>query len=179
MKVLNGTAYEDDEVTLDSMRELSVLRDDLNSTYLRALEVSYSVTSIKKNSFLSCRMALAESVRPSKVSIGFSHGVGISNVENAIEVLYQWEHDKKGRLASAYAVHFVERNFSNRNLSAVNKLMLEASTDRLTEWSMVAILRASFSARDFLPAWPAFFESVKIRLADDEKIKQLLIGLGR
>lgn len=105
--------------------------------------------------------------------------VGMSDVHNTIEMLYQWEHNDQGRMASAYAVYFVECNFSKNNLSAVNNLLLNASTDRLTEWSMVAILRASFSARASLPAWARFMESVRDRLKDNERLERLLVGLSR
>lgn len=105
--------------------------------------------------------------------------IGMSDVSKTIEMLYQWEHNDQGRMASAYAVYFVECNFSNRNLSAVNSLLLNASTDRLTEWSMVAILRASFSARTHLPAWSGFMGAVRERLKDNERLERLLVGLSR
>lgn len=105
--------------------------------------------------------------------------VGMSDVHKTIEMLYQWEHNHQGRMASAYAVYFVECNFSKNNLSAVNNLLLNASTERLTEWSMVAILRASFSAKAHLPAWSRFMMSVRDRLKDNERLERLLVGLSR
>lgn len=103
--------------------------------------------------------------------------VGFADVTNAIEILYRWEQHKKGRMASAYAVYFVERNFSERNMGAVNTLLLNASVERLTEWSMIALLRASYSARDVLPAWPLFLRSVRHCLRDNDKADRLLMGL--
>jgi|MedtruStandDraft_1076414.scaffolds.fasta_scaffold05428_6 hypothetical protein len=105
--------------------------------------------------------------------------LGLLDISNTIELLYKWEREKKGRLASAYAVYFVESNFSKRNLSAVNALLLSASVERLTEWSMVAILRSSYSSRSVLPAWSIFLDAVKHRLKDNERAERLLMGLNR
>ena len=105
--------------------------------------------------------------------------VGLESVSAAMDVLYQWEHEKKGRMASAYAVYFVERNFSNHNISAVNDLLLNVAPERLTEWSMVALLRSSFSARSYLPAWPIFLDLVRHHLRDHVRVEKLLIGLNR
>lgn len=104
--------------------------------------------------------------------------LGLSDVYKSIEILYEWERERKGRLASAYAVYFVESNFSKRNLSAVNELLLKASVERLTEWSMVAILRSSYSARDVLPGWQLFLSAVKNQLKHNDRLERLLVGLG-
>jgi hypothetical protein len=105
--------------------------------------------------------------------------IGMADVNKTIELLYKWEHDKKGRVASAYVVYFVEQNFSRQNLSAINNLLLHISAERLTEWSMVAILRSSFSAKAYLPAWSMFMSSVRDRLKDNERLERLLVGLNR
>lgn len=105
--------------------------------------------------------------------------MGMSDVRRTIEMVYQWERDNKGRMASAYIVYFVEANFSKHNLAAVNNFMLSASIDKLTEWSLVAILRSSFSARHQLPAWSGFLDAVRNRLKDSERVEKLLVGLNR
>jgi hypothetical protein len=76
-----------------------------------------------------------------------------------------------------YAVFYVEHNFSEMNLAAINSLLLSASPHRLTEWSMVALLRASFSAKHLLPGWSSFFEAVQEELKDNERAERLLLGL--
>lgn len=104
--------------------------------------------------------------------------LGLSDVHKSIEILYEWEKERKGRLASAYAVYFVESNFSNRNLAAVNELLLKTSVKRLTEWSMVAILRSSYSARDVLPGWQLFLAAVRNELKHNDRLERLLVGLS-
>ena len=115
----------------------------------------------------------------SVTSVDQEEALGLLDITSTIEMLYKWEREKKGRLASAYAVYFVESNFSKRNLSAINALMLNASVDRLTEWSMVAILRSSYSSRAVLPAWSLFLDAVKHRLKDNDRAERLLMGLNR
>lgn len=101
----------------------------------------------------------------------------VSNYANARDLLYHWEHIDKGRVASVYAVFYVEKNFSDRNLEAVNSLLLTLSPKRLTQWSMVAVLRASFSAKHILPGWGIFLSAVKEELKDNDRRDRLLSGL--
>lgn len=95
------------------------------------------------------------------------------------DLIYHWEKHGKGRLASVYAVYFVESNFSKMNLESINSLLSSASPRRLTTWSMVALLRASYSAKHLLPAWVVFFEAVKEELKDNERAPMLLAGLDQ
>lgn len=101
----------------------------------------------------------------------------LSDFQNARDLLYHWEHNNKGRVASVYAVFYVEHNFSEMNLAAINSLLLSTSPHRLTEWSMIALLRASFSAKHMLPGWAGFFEAVKKELKNNDRAERLLFGL--
>lgn len=105
--------------------------------------------------------------------------VGMSDVRGAMDMVYQWEYLKQGRMASAYVVYFVESNFSKHNLSAVNDMLRSAAPERLTEWSLVALLRSSYVARHQLPAWYSFMGAVRERLKDNERLERLLIGLNQ
>lgn len=109
-----------------------------------------------------------------------------NNVENTLadytsarDLIYHWEKHGKGRLASVYAVYYVECNFSTMNLEAINSLLLAASPHRLTTWSMVALLRASYSAKHLLPGWEVFFDAVKEELKYNERAPSLLAGLDQ
>ncbi|QXH68579.1 hypothetical protein [Pseudomonas asgharzadehiana] len=101
----------------------------------------------------------------------------LGNHKKAQELLYHWEGNQHGRIASVFAVFFIERNYAAMNLEAINSLMLTTSVKRLTEWSMVAMLRASFSAKQSLPAWEVFYKQVKLQLKDNPRISRLLAGL--
>ncbi|WP_447742312.1 hypothetical protein [Pseudomonas laurentiana] len=104
-------------------------------------------------------------------------GVALQDLDSTCKMLYHWESHKQGRIASVYAVFFIEKNYAARNLEVINSLMLEVSTRHLTEWSMVAILRSSYSARHMLPAWKTFYRAVKEALAGNERAPRLLAGL--
>lgn len=101
----------------------------------------------------------------------------LGNYKKAQELLYHWEGNHHGKMASVYAVFFIERNYASMNLEAINDLLLTASVKRLTEWSMVAMLRASFSAKQSLPAWYIFYDQVKFQLRDNPRVSRLLAGL--
>lgn len=81
-------------------------------------------------------------------------------------------------MASFYAVYFVEQSFRLREYEQVNRLLHDVDVAELTEWSMIALLRSSFSARYFLPAWITLREEVKHKLeAEGKNHKKLLRGL--
>jgi hypothetical protein len=101
----------------------------------------------------------------------------LSNIKDARDLLYHWERNSNGRVASVYAVFFIEKNYAAQNLEAINSLLLSVSVKQLTEWSMVALLRSSFSAKHLLPAWNLFYESVKTQLEENPRRKRLLAGL--
>lgn len=103
----------------------------------------------------------------------------LADYSSARDLIYHWEKHGKGRLASVYAVYFIESNFSKMNLEAINSLLSSASPHRLTTWSMVALLRASYSAKHLLPAWMVFFNAVKEELKDNERAPKLLAGLDQ
>jgi len=103
----------------------------------------------------------------------------IADFESARDMIYHWEKHERGRLASVYAVYFVEKNFSLMNLEVINSLLLTAKPARLTAWSMVSLLRSSFSARHLLPGWTVFYQAVKEELKDNERAPKLLAGLDQ
>ncbi|NNA50657.1 hypothetical protein [Pseudomonas lactis] len=102
---------------------------------------------------------------------------GLDGFKEAQELLYHWERHRHGRIASAYAVFFVEKNCEAMNLNAINLLLLTISAKQLTQWSMIALLRASFSAKHVLPAWNGFYEEVKKQLDGNPRAVRLLAGL--
>ncbi|WP_339480347.1 hypothetical protein [Pseudomonas sivasensis] len=154
--------------------QFPLLLDQENSLALKSVSYPWKVTFDNDHAH-----AIAKWSVDSLTTNAREKAVGMSDVFKTIEMLYLWEHNDQGRMASAYAVYFVECNFSKNNLSAVNSLLLNASPERLTEWSMVAILRASFSAKAHLPAWSKFMVSVRERLKDNERLERLLVGLSR
>lgn len=101
------------------------------------------------------------------------------DVRNTKDLIYSWEKGGNGRLASFYVVYFVEQNFRSRAYDQVNRLLAEVNPSLLTEWSMIALLRSSFSARFFLPAWSRLLFVVRERLDSQGKDSdRLLRGLS-
>ncbi len=158
------------------------------SDYLTKLEVLFA--SASGSDYTTNASALAGSLREvgrSRVRVGNNTMLSrwdncedtLADYSSARDLIYHWEKHGKGRLASVYAVYFVESNFSKMNLEAINSLLSSASPHRLTTWSMVALLRASYSAKHLLPAWIVFFDAVKEELKNNERAPKLLAGLDQ
>lgn len=94
------------------------------------------------------------------------------------EMVVSLEKNNLGKLASFYVVYFVEKSFRQCEYERVNQLLYEIDVNEITEWSMIALLRSSFSARSFLPAWTHLREEVRDKLeAEGKNHKKLLRGL--
>ncbi|CAG4906384.1 hypothetical protein [Paraburkholderia saeva] len=101
-------------------------------------------------------------------------------VQHTAEIVSSWERSGNGQYASFYVVYFVEQSFRLRAYEQVNRLLEEIDIAPLTEWSLIALLRSSFSARSFLPAWPRLLMAVHEKLqAQGKDTKKLLRGLNR
>lgn len=112
--------------------------------------------------------------------LGTEMPTAVSEAKRATDVITSWEQVGKGRLASFYVVYFIEQSFRLRAYEQVNRLLGEIDVAPLTEWSMIALLRASFSARTFLPAWPRLLGAVREKLqAEGKDTQKLLRGLIR
>ncbi|EKT4094626.1 hypothetical protein [Stenotrophomonas maltophilia] len=95
-----------------------------------------------------------------------------------IETISKLERGGAGRQASFFAVFIVEQSFRRRNYDHVNELLHSANPLKLTEWSLIALLRSSFSARRHLPAWDALLESTHSKFSHEGKnVEKLLRGL--
>ena len=153
--------------------KLDVLYEGLVAPYCSNVSVTSEFPSVRPKS--SVRVSSNNTFHSLRESIEDT----ISDHVSARDMLYHWERQDKGRLASAYAVYFVEKNFSLMNLEVINSLLLAAAPERLTPWSMMALLRASYSAKHLLPGWALFYTSVKNELKDNERAPKLLAGLDQ
>lgn len=107
-----------------------------------------------------------------------SDGVSLEDVEEASHKLATLEHSGNGRVASFFAVYFIERSHKYRAYEAINKLLEDADVDELSPWSLVALLRSSFPLRKYLPAWPPLLEQVRGKLENSgEDAAKILRGL--
>lgn len=100
------------------------------------------------------------------------------SIERVMSSIVALEREGKGRMASFYIVYVVEDNFRKRRYGEINQLLKEIEIAHLTEWSLIALLRSSFSARLNLPAWNALRDSARKKLEMEGKsARKLLRGL--
>jgi len=92
-----------------------------------------------------------------------------SEIDSAKSLIYSLEAEHHGREAAMFIGYVVRRNFNHRNWAAVNELLETILIDELTRWSMVALLRSTFSARGVLPAWKRLLLDVSSRIEVEER----------
>lgn len=143
------------------------------------------LSSISSSSTITVRDPLARSDKWWAEGGGYgmarrSYARALDDVSVTRDLVYGLEHQKNGRFASMFLVLFVERSFAQRDLAKVNELLSTIVLDHVTEFSMVALLRSSFSARAVLPAWTKLLDGVRLRLTEQNKnVERLLAGLNR
>ncbi len=109
-----------------------------------------------------------------------SGGLRADDVQEAKQLICNWERSRQGKIASFYSVFFIESMQRNHEYHEINRLLLEIEVSELTEWSMIALLRSSFQARRHLPAWSTLRDNVLSKLKNDGKdYNRLLSGLIR
>lgn len=102
------------------------------------------------------------------------------DAREARDLICSWEKNGDGKLASFYAVFFVETGFRRREYKKINKLLSDIDVDDITEWSIVALLRSSFFARSYLPAWGGLLSAAREKLEREGKdAHRILRGLNR
>lgn len=103
-----------------------------------------------------------------------------SDAREAKELICSWEKNGEGKLASFYAVFFVETGFKHREYKKINQLLSDVDVDDVTEWSIVALLRSSFFARSYFPAWGRLLSAATEKLEKEGKdAHRILRGLNR
>jgi hypothetical protein len=99
------------------------------------------------------------------------------NLHFAKTLIYDLESRAKGRDAAIFIGYFVQRSFNQRRLAEVNDLLGSVSIERLTRWSMVALLRSTFATRGQLPAWRPLLKRVESKVHGAPDAERLLAGL--
>lgn len=95
--------------------------------------------------------------------------------------IFYLERYKKKIYTSAYIVFWIEKLFDNYELNKINTVLLDINIKFLEEWSIVALLRSTYSAKSHLPAWNDFYNNSKsyLEYLGKEDIEGILIGLDR
>lgn len=71
-----------------------------------------------------------------------------------LEKIYELDKTEDKRRSAAKVVFtFVERNFASRDLRAIHRLMARMDIGKMSELSLVGLIRATSRAKNFLPLW--------------------------
>lgn len=96
--------------------------------------------------------------------------------------LVRYELNNEGRKASVYTVITLDHWFDQCEYDRVDHLLLFMISDvhLLTKWSIVALLRSTYSAKSLLDNWQNFYEiSYQVLEEKNYDAKKLLKGLNR
>lgn len=74
--------------------------------------------------------------------------------------LIRYELNNEGRKASVYTVIIIDHWFDQCEYENVNSFLsiMLVDINYLTKWSIVSLLRSTYSAKDLLPSWQDFYE---------------------
>ncbi len=96
--------------------------------------------------------------------------------------LVRYELNNEGRKASVYTVIVIDHWFDQceyENIDSFLYIML-LDINSLTKWSIVSLLRSTYSAKDLLNHWQIFYEkSYEVLEQKNYDAKKLLRGLNR
>lgn len=103
------------------------------------------------------------------------------NIRSHEKNIFYLERYKKKIYTSAYIVFWIEKLFDNYELNKINTVLSDIDIQFLEEWSIVALLRSTYSAKSHLPAWNDFYNNSKsyLEYLGKEDVEGILIGLDR
>lgn len=96
--------------------------------------------------------------------------------------IIRYELTNEGRKASVYTIINIDNWFDNCDYEMVNSLIevMLLDINSLTKWSIVSLLRSTYSAKELLPHWQEFYEKSYIHLEESNyDPRKLLRGLNR
>lgn len=95
------------------------------------------------------------------------------------EKIFYLERFEKKIYTSVYVVFWMETLFERYEFDKVNEVLAEIDIKFLEEWSIVSLLRSTYFAKEFLPAWHSFYIKSRqhLEFLGKEDIDGILIGL--
>ncbi|MBN6527660.1 hypothetical protein JZM32_06625 [Acinetobacter pittii] len=96
--------------------------------------------------------------------------------------LVRYELNNEGRKASVYAVIIIDHWFDQCEYDNINSFLsiMLVDINCLTKWSIVSLLRSTYSAKNLLSNWQDFYEkSYEVLEQKNYNAKKLLKGLNR
>lgn len=101
-----------------------------------------------------------------------------SSLDEHLGIIYSLESARKHRAASQAIFYYIETNFSNSNLTAINLMLKTIELERLSKWSISGLVRFTARAKKHLPAWSSAYHKAKVVLTDQgENAESLLVGI--
>ena len=103
------------------------------------------------------------------------------NVDYHIGKITNWELFEHGMKSSVYSVVLLDYWFDEKRYDRIDELIENLHIQVLTEWSIVALLRTTYSAKHLLSSWEDFYLKAQQRLnhITPKHAKKLLMGLDR
>ncbi|MFZ2403892.1 MAG: hypothetical protein WAW41_02070 [Methylobacter sp.] len=99
-------------------------------------------------------------------------------LDESLKKIYGLERSKQHREASKVILRYIEENFVESNLVAVNLLLRDIEFDELSKWSIAGLIRFTARAKSHLPAWPyAYRKAINALTEKDENAKKILVGI--
>lgn len=114
------------------------------------------------------------------IKLGSSHEEQESSqgVPRYLLQLYALEEAGKHREAAKLIFEFIESNFASLSLDKINSLIEMISLERLSEWSIVGIVRSTYRARHVLGLWKNLYQNARRELhSKGHDANKLLIGI--
>jgi len=87
------------------------------------------------------------------------------------------ERSEPHRRVGKWLMGKIESSLAADDLKLVDMILRHADPVSMSSWSVNAMLRSSYRARHFLPAWSAALTRAQIKLAEREDAKGLFLGL--
>lgn len=98
-------------------------------------------------------------------------------VDECLKLLAVLEKDQHPRKAGKWLMGIIEVSLAKDDLQRVDMILRRADPELMSSWSVNALLRSTYRARKFLPAWGAALQQAKVKLARREDAKGLFVGL--
>ena len=135
-----------------------------------------SVTSI----FSSQTDMISTLLASSSDAIETSYEKADSAVQSVLISVYELDRKDFGRLAAQEVMLFVEKNLKRNSMMETNKLLKLADASRLSNRSLIGLIRSTARLKDQLPAWnDAYLKSREQVAKQGKNPDALFVGLPK
>lgn len=102
----------------------------------------------------------------------------LSEISACLKAVYAAEAEGRPRQACRQLFHYIESNFAESSLYAVDGLLELVEVEKLSTISISGLLRCTCRANRYLPSWePIFLKAKELLAARGENVESLFRGL--